>query len=79
MSEFLNMPFLGSDFLKINKQQNPQNINKFKHLMNVWVTISTDIQSDYTQVIDGRSCSPGTHTNSRHNNLKFTDRVRRSV
>jgi hypothetical protein len=53
ISKILNMSFLGSGFLKNIKRKNPQNINKFKYLMNVWVTISTNIQSDYTQVIQG--------------------------
>jgi hypothetical protein len=43
MSETLNISFLDSGFLEISKQQNPQNMNKFKYLMNVWVTISINI------------------------------------
>jgi hypothetical protein len=78
MSEILNMPFLGYGFLEISKPQNPQDINKFQYLMNEWVIISTNIQSDYIQVIHGTDCSPGTHTSNRQNNWKFTDRVRRT-
>jgi len=79
VSEILNMPFLGYGFLKISKPQNPQNINKFEYLMNVWVIISTNIQSDYIQVIDGGDCSTETHTNNRQNNWKYTYRDSQKV
>jgi hypothetical protein len=67
MSEILNMSFVGSGFLEISKQQNSQNMNKFKYLMKVWITTSINIKTDYTQVINGGKRNPGTQTKNRHN------------